>query len=123
MELNQITGLIVDRAIVVHRKLGVGLLESTYQVCLIYELEKAGLYVRKEVELPVVYDDIKLDAGYRIDVLVENRIILELKSVERLLPIHKAQLLTYLKLADKKLGLLINFNVPLLKQGIVRIIN
>lgn len=123
MNLNEISGLVVDRAICVHRKLGAGLLESTYQVCLVYELEKAGLAVRKEVELPVVYDDIKLEAGYRIDVLVENQIILELKSVEILLPIHKAQLLTYLKLADKKLGLLINFNVPLLKQGIARIIN
>lgn len=123
MQLNEISGLIVDRAICVHRKLGVGLLESTYQVCLVYELEKAGLNVRKEVELPVIYDEIKLDAGYRLDVLVENQVILELKSVENLLPIHKAQLLTYLKLANKKLGLLINFNVPLLKQGITRIVN
>ncbi len=123
MLLNEASGKIVDCGIKVHRKLGPGLPESTYEACLAYESRKAGLKVETQVALPIIYDEIKIEAGYRIDVLVEQTIIVELKSVERLLPIHEAQLLTYLKLNDKKLGLLINFNVALLKNGIKRIIN
>jgi GxxExxY protein len=123
MELNDLSEKIIGCAIKVHRTLGPGLLESTYEVCLVHELKKAGLKVERQVPLPVIYDGIQLDAGYQLDILVEDTIILELKSVENLLPIHEAQLLTYLKLADKKLGLLINFNVTLLKNGIKRKIN
>jgi GxxExxY protein len=123
MQLNEISGKIVDCAIKVHKRIGPGLLESTYETCLIYELRKAGLKVETQVPLPIIYDDIKLEAGYRIDILVEDSIIVELKSVEALIPIHEAQLLTYLRLANKKIGLLINFNVALLKNGIRRIIN
>jgi GxxExxY protein len=123
MELNDLSEKIIGCAIKVHRTLGPGLLESTYEVCLVHELKKAGLKVEKQVPLPVIYDGIQLDTGYQLDILVEEIIILELKSVENLLPIHEAQLLTYLKLANKKLGLLINFNVTLLKNGIKRKMN
>lgn len=123
MELNELTEKIIGCAIKVHKALGPGLLESTYETCLIHELKKSGLKVESQLQLPVFYDGLKLDAGYKIDLLVEDKIIIELKSVESLLPIHEAQLLTYLKLADKKLGLLINFNVNLLKNGIKRIAN
>lgn len=123
MDLNEISEKIIGCAIKVHRTLGPGLLESTYEVCLVYELKKAGLKVERQVSLPIFYDGNKLDAGYQLDVLVEDKIILELKSVENLLPIHEAQLLTYLKLANKKLGLLINFNVTVLKNGIRRKMN
>ena len=123
MELNDLTEKIIGCAIKVHRVLGPGLLESAYEVCLVHELRKAGLKAERQLALPVIYEDIRLDADYFIDILVENRIVLELKSVEHLLPIHEAQLLTYLKLANKKLGLLINFNVTLLKNGIKRRIN
>ena len=111
MELNEITELIIGGAIEVHRALGPGLLESTYEVCLIHELRKRGLRVEKQVAVAVVYDSIKLDAGYRIDLLVENEIIVELKSVERIHPMHEAQVISYLKLSQKKIGLLINFGV------------
>jgi GxxExxY protein len=123
MELNELSEKIIGCAIKVHRTLGPGLLESTYEVCLVHELKKAGLKVERQVPLPVIYDGIQLDAGYQLDVLVEDTIILELKSVEILLPIHEAQLLTYLKLANKKLGLLVNFNVTLLKNDIKRKMN
>ncbi len=123
MELNELSEKIIGCAIKVHRTLGPGLLESTYEVCLVHELKRAGLTVERQVPLPVIYDGIQLDAGYQLDVLVEDTIILELKSVESILPIHEAQLLTYLKLANKKLGLLINFNVTLLKNGIKRKMN
>ncbi len=123
MELNDITGKIIECAIKVHKVLGPGLLESTYEVCLAHELKKAGLRVETQVFLPVVYDGIELDAGYRLDILVEDKVIVELKTVENIQPIHKAQTLTYLKLANKKIGLLINFNVALLKNGIKRIAN
>lgn len=122
-ELNDLTEKIIGCAIKVHRTLGAGLLESTYEVCLVHELRKNGLIVESQVALPVYYDGIKLDAGYKLDVLVENKVIIELKAVERVLPIHEAQLLTYLKLANKKIGLLINFNVKVLKEGITRKIN
>ena len=121
MELNEITEKIIGCAIRVHRALGPGLLESTYEVCVVHELNKAGLGVRSQVALPVVYDGITLDAGYRIDLLVEDSVIVELKSVDSLHPIHEAQMISYLKLSGKKVGLLINFNVTLLKNGIKRI--
>ncbi|MGE4288389.1 MAG: GxxExxY protein [Salinivirgaceae bacterium] len=117
---NQLSHEIIGCAIQVHQELGPGLLESTYEVCLEYELIQKGIIVERQKALPVVYNSIKLDAGYRIDLLVENEVIVELKSVDSLLPIHEAQLLTYMKLSGKKLGLLINFNVKLLKDGIVR---
>jgi GxxExxY protein len=117
---NQLSHEIIGCAIKVHQELGPGLLESTYEVCLEYELIQKGIIVERQKALPVVYNSIKLDAGYRIDLLVGNEVIVELKSVDSLLPIHEAQLLTYMKLSGKKLGLLINFNVKLLKAGIVR---
>lgn len=123
MDLNDLTEKIIGCAIKVHRVLGPGLLESTYEVCLVHELIQAGLKVERQVAVPIVYDGIRLDADYFVDILVEDAVIIELKSVENLLPIHEAQLLTYLKLANKKLGLLINFNVTLLKNGIKRRIN
>jgi len=123
MTENQIGSIVIDCAIKVHKELGPGLLESTYQACLAYELKKKGLFVEEQKALPVIYDEIKLEVGYRIDILVENKIILELKSVEALNDIHLAQILTYLKLSDRKLGYLINFNVKLLKQGIKRVVN
>ena len=106
----------------VHSELGPGLLESTYEVCLEYELINSGYKVERQKELPVYYNNIKMDAGYRIDLLIENSVIIELKSVETILPIHKAQILTYLKLSQKHLGLLINFNVTQLKEGINRFV-
>lgn len=117
---NQLTSQIIAAAIEVHRRLGPGLLESSYEACLVYELTKRGLKAESQLALPVVYDDVKLDAGYRIDVLVENAVVLELKAVEALAPIHEAQLITYLKLSGRKVGLLINFNVVRLVDGIVR---
>ena len=119
-ELNKISYDIIGCAYKVHSKLGPGLLESTYKVCLAYELEKMNYEVQVEKALPVIYDEIKLEAGYRIDLLVNKKVIVELKSVEALNDVHTAQILTYLKLADVKLGLLINFNVKDLKKGIKR---
>lgn len=121
-ELNTISYDIIGCAYKVHSALGLGLLESTYEVCLAFELEKMGYKVITQKPLPVVYEGIKLDAGYRIDLLVEDSVVVELKSVESILPIHKAQLLTYLKLSGYTLGLLFNFNVVDLKQGITRMI-
>lgn len=121
-ELNKISYDIIGCAYKVHSRLGPGLLESTYKVCLAYELDKMGYNIEVEKALPVIYDEIKLDAGYRIDVFVNRKVIVELKSVDALNDIHTAQVLTYLKLAEIKLGLLINFNVKDLKQGIKRFI-
>ncbi len=123
MELNELTEKIIGCAIKVHRNLGAGLLESTYEICLVHELKKLELKVERQLSLPVYYDGIKLEAGYKIDVLVDERVIIELKAVEKILPIHEAQLLTYLKLANKKVGLLMNFNVKILKDGLLRKIN
>jgi GxxExxY protein len=123
MDIEQVATIIVDAAIRVHRALGPGLLESAYQHCLAYELRKRGLQVECEVLLPIVYDDQKIDAGYRIDMLVENCIVIENKTVDQLLPIHEAQLLTYLKLRDCRLGFLLNWNVKLMKHGIKRMVN
>ena len=120
MELNQITEKIIGCAIEVHKALGPGLLESAYEECLNFELRNAGLLTARQVPVPLVYKDVKLDCGYRIDILVENRVIIELKTVDVFAPVHEAQILTYMKLANKSLGLLINFNVTLLKNGIKR---
>lgn len=123
MDANEISGRIVDAAIKVHKALGPGLLESAYEACLVYELTKRGLSVRSQVPLPVRYEEIVVEVGFRIDLLVNETIIVELKSVEAIAPIHKAQLLSYLKLSNRKVGLLINFNVELLKNGITRMSN
>jgi GxxExxY protein len=120
MEINQITEKIIGCAIEVHKNLGPGLLESAYEECLYYELNNLGLGVKRQLAMPLVYKDVKLDAGYRIDLLVENKVIVEIKSVEAIAEIHKAQLMTYMKLANIKIGLLINFNVSRLKDGIIR---
>jgi GxxExxY protein len=123
MELNDITGQIIDASMKVHTELGPGLLESAYEACLAHELRKRGLKVVSQLALPVKYDGIELDTGYRIDSLVEDRVIVELKAVEKTTPLHEAQLLSYLKLSNKKIGLLINFNVVRLKDGIKRMAN
>lgn len=123
MTENEISREVLDAAFNVHSALGPGLLESSYQECLAYELEKSGLHVAKEQPLPLIYEEVKLECGYRVDLLVESNFIVELKSVVKLNDIHLAQLLTYLKLADIKLGLLLNFNVNSLKDGIKRVIN
>ena len=123
MELNEISGRVITCALKVHTAIGPGVLESVYQTCLLHELQKAGLSVHAQVALPVEYDRLRLDSGYRLDLLVENAVIVELKCVETLLPIHKAQLLTYLRLANKPLGLLLNFNVVHLREGIKRVLN
>ena len=121
-KLNKLSYEIIGAIYKVHTELGPGLLESTYEVCLEYELLKKGLKVKRQKALPVIYNEIKLEEGYRIDLLVENSIILELKSIDEIAPIHKAQLMTYLKLSGLKLGLLLNFNVKDMKEGINRII-
>lgn len=120
---NDISSKVIGAAIEVHKQLGPGLLESTYEACLLYELEEQGLEVKRQMALPIVYKNVKLNAGYRIDLLIENKVIVEIKSVEALADIHTAQILTYLKLKELKLGLLINFNEVLLKNGIRRIVN
>lgn len=120
---NNLATEIIGLAIKVHRRLGPGLLESAYKECLYYEIANAGFSVEKEKALPVIYDEIKLECGYRLDILVDSKLIIEVKAVEALNEIHLAQTLTYLKLAQCKLGLLINFNVLLLKDGIKRVIN
>lgn len=123
MTENQISKIVLDAAFKVHTKLGPGLLESAYRECLFYELKQVGLDVRKEVPLPLVYEEVKLDVGYRVDLLIESKFIVEIKSVEKLNDVYLAQTLTYLKLSKIKLGLLINFNVARLKNGIKRVIN
>ncbi|MEN1680603.1 MAG: GxxExxY protein [Planctomycetota bacterium] len=123
MEINRVSGAIVDSAMKVHTHLGPGLLESAYEACLAFELSQRGHRVTRQVEQPIVYEGVRLDVGYRLDLLVDDLVIVELKAVDQIAPIHKAQLLSYLKLSDKRLGLLINFNVELLKHGITRIAN
>ena len=122
MLINEITEKITGCAIEVHRHLGPGLLESTYEACLLYELEKTGLDVKKQVGLPLVYKEINLEIGYRMDFWVEDAVVIEIKSVEALTDVHTAQVLTYLKLSNSRIGLLINFNVLRLKDGIKRFI-
>lgn len=122
MDENQISKVILDCAFKVHTNLGPGLLESTYKECLAYELHKTGLNVEKEKALPLIYEEIKLECGYRIDLLVENKVVIELKLVDAINDVHIAQTLTYMKLSSCKLGLLLNFNVKSLKHGIKRLI-
>lgn len=122
-KLNQISSEVVDAIYSTHKELGAGLLENVYEMCLCIELDNRNIKYRCQVELPIIYKGKKINSTYRIDILIEDSIILELKSVENLLPIHQAQLLTYLKLSHLKLGFLVNFNVPLIKNGIKRMIN
>jgi GxxExxY protein len=123
MEINDITGQIIDAAMKVHTVLGPGLLESAYEACLAYELRQRGFKVDVQLGLPIEYDGVQLDVGYRVDLLIEDTVIVELKAVSEMLPIHEAQLLSYLKLSKKKIGLLINFHVLRLKDGIKRMAN
>ena len=118
----ELTEKIIAAAIDVHKELGPGLLESAYEECLCYELSQRGCAFQRQVPLPVTYKGVRLDCGYRLDIVVEAKVVLELKSVEELTGLHKAQLLTYLRLSGKKVGLLMNFNVPALKNGIVRLV-
>ena len=120
MELNNITESIIGAAIEVHRTLGAGLLETVYEECLCYELASRGVSFNKQYAVPLAYKEVVLDAGFKLDLLVEDAVVVELKTVDKLLPIHEAQLLTYMKLVGSSVGLLINFNVPYLKQGIKR---
>ena len=120
MEINQITEKIIGCAIAVHKELGPGLLESAYEECLFFELKESGLSAERQVPVPVIYKSIKLDCGYRMDILVEKKVLIELKTVDSIIPVHEAQILTYMKFAKKEIGLLINFNVTLLKNGIKR---
>ncbi|MFA7332118.1 MAG: GxxExxY protein [Candidatus Delongbacteria bacterium] len=121
-ELNLISGLIVRSAFQVHRNLGPGLLEKIYEVCLLHEIRKRGLQVESQVWLPVEYDGLRLDAALRLDVVVEGRVLIELKTVERVLPVHEAQILSYLRISGLKIGLLLNFKTQLMKEGIRRFI-
>jgi len=120
---NKIATLVVDAAYHVHRNLGPGLLESVYEIVLAHELEKRELSIKRQCPIPIHYDGLDLNEGFKADIMVENSVIVELKSVESIAPVHKKQLLTYLKLADKRLGLLINFGAPLIKKGIFRVVN
>lgn len=120
---NEIASIVFDCALKVHRNLGPGLLESAYEECLYYELSNRGLKVEKQKALPLVHEDIKLDVGYRIDIMIEDKFIVEIKSVESLNDVHLAQILTYLRLSQCKLGMLINFNATLIKNGVKRVIN
>jgi GxxExxY protein len=123
VELDQITRRIIGAAIEVHKTVGPGLLESAYQACLAFELRERGLKVEEQLPLPVVYKNVRLDCGYRIDLLVESEIVIEIKAIETLAPIHEAQLLSYLRLSGKRVGLLMNFHVRVLKDGLKRIVN
>ncbi len=123
MDINQLSSKIIGAAIQVHKALGPGLLESAYEECICYELSSQSLSIERQKPLAINYKGIKLDCGYRLDTVVENTIILELKSCEKIEPIHKAQLLTYLKLSGLNLGLILNFSVPVMRDGIVRIVN
>jgi GxxExxY protein len=123
-ELNKLAKQVLDAAFRVHTTLGPGLLENAYTACLVYELRRAGLDVRTEVPVPVVYEGVKLtDVGYRIDILVENELVIEMKSLEAIAPVHLSQLISYLKLSNRRLGLLLNFNVESFKDGIYRRVN
>ena len=123
MTENEISAIVVDICYKMHVKLGTGLLESVYEAILYYELTKKGLFVERQKTLPVVWDEIKLDIGFRTDLIIENKLILEIKSIEKITEVHAKQIMTYLKITNIKLGLLINFNVPLIKFGITRIVN
>lgn len=123
MSENEIGEMLLGCAIRVHSALGPGLLESAYEACLLYELDKAGLKTTRQVPVPLIYTEVELDVGYRIDLLVEETVIVEVKAVEQLLPIHTAQILSYLRLSDRKLGYLLNFNTVQMRKGIKRVVN
>lgn len=123
MNENQLAKIVLDHSFNIHKNLGPGLLESAYESCLYYELSNSGIQIERQKGLPLKYKEVKMDVGYRIDLILENKLIVEIKSVEALADIHLAQTLTYLRLADCKLGLLLNFNVVLLKSGIRRVVN
>lgn len=123
MKQNELTSVIISAAMKVHSELGPGLLESAYEACLAYELRQRGLQVQTQLALPITYGDVRLDAGYRIDLLVEGQIIVELKAVQEIVPLHEAQLLSYLRLSKRRVGLLINFHTAHLRDGIKRVIN
>ncbi len=123
MEINELTKLVIGASIEVHKTLGPGLLESVYQECLVKELKRKNIFCKENVPLKIIYKGEELDKVFIVDILVDDRLILELKAIENILPVHKSQLLTYLKLSNKKMGLLINFNIPFLKDGITRLIN
>jgi GxxExxY protein len=123
MKPNQASEIVIGAAMRVHSALGAGVLESAYDACLLYELTKTGLHIEHQVTLPIVYENVQLATAYRVDFIVEHCLILELKCVERVLPVHRAQLLSYLRLTGHKLGLLLNFNVPHMRQGVHRVIN
>ena len=123
MTENELSKIVFDASLRVHQNLGPGLLESAYEECLYYEISKTGVMVQKQKPLPLIYEDVKLEIGYRVDLILENKLIVELKAVEAINGIHLAQLLTYLKLSGCKLGMLINFNVLLIKNGIKRVVN
>jgi len=123
MHENELTKIIINLCIKIHKTLGPGLLESVYEEVLVYELKKLGIIVARQVGIPVNYESIKLELGFRADLIIENKVIIELKSIENVIPLHKKQLLTYLKLTNMKVGLLINFNESLMKNGIIRIAN
>ena len=119
--VNYLSNRVIESSLKVHKELGPGLIESVYETCLFYELEKAGIEAQRQVRLPITYDGIMLDAELRLDIWVERSLVVEIKAVEMLIPVHHAQLLTYLKITKNRLGLLINFNVPLIKSGIKRV--
>ncbi len=123
MNENQLLNIVYKSGLAIHKELGPGLLESAYEECLEYELINSGLYVRRQVGLPLIYKEINLNIGYRVDLIVENKVLVEIKSIEKLNYVHTAQMVTYLKLSGLKLGLLINFNVPFFRDGARRIIN
>jgi GxxExxY protein len=123
MTENEIATIIVDAAYKIHTRLGPGLLESVYETTLAYELARRGLTLRKQQAMPVIYESVRMDIGFRADLVVADRVIVEIKSIDAISPVHRKQLLTYLRLTDKKLGLLINFNVELIKDGITRVVN
>jgi GxxExxY protein len=121
-ELDKIAKQVVDAAFKVHFNLGPGLLESSYEACLAYEITQKGLKVKRQVDMPLVYEKVRLNVGFRVDLLVEERLVVEIKAVDMLLPVHRAQVITYLKISGNQLGFLINFNAPTLKKGLERII-
>ena len=123
MTENEIATTVVDAAYTIHTRLGPGLLESVYETTLAYELTKRGLTVRRQQAIPVVYESVRMDIGFRADLIVADKVIVEIKSIEAVSPVHRKQLLTYLRLTDKRLGLLINFNVELIKGGLTRVVN
>jgi GxxExxY protein len=123
MTENEIATIIVDVAYKIHQRLGPGLMESVYENTIAYELGKRGLAVRRQQALPVIYESVRMNMGFRADLVVDGKVIVEIKSIEAIAPVHRKQLLTYLRLADKRLGLLINFNVALIKEGITRVVN